>query len=254
MARSFIRERKSFKIIKEGFDKRLTLHSEKLLVLILAESALELVPRELWKRPSVVKHASSKGKKVSEILLDRSYHHSAMLRLKDPDKRGRPDIVHFSLLEATSSPLYMKGLMEIYVHTINDEVIKLGKSVRLPKAYFRFEGLMEKLFKEMKIVSSNNEALLEMKKQSFKELISEIKPSIIIGLSRLGEKNNFEGVAKELSKYDKPSFVVGGFPIGHFSLNTSLNFDRLYSCHELPLEAHMVIARIVYEFEKFLND
>ncbi|MGQ9469169.1 MAG: ribosome biogenesis protein [Nitrososphaerales archaeon] len=230
------------------------MHIKKSLVLILAESALELIPRELWKHPSIIKHASSKGKKVGEILLDRSYHHSAMLRLKDADKRGRPDIVHFSLLEATSSPLYMEGFMEVYAHTIADEVIKLGKHVRLPKAYFRFEGLIEKLFKKRKIVSSNNEVLLEMKKQLFKELISEIKPSIIIGLSRLGEKNDFKGVAKELSRYDKPAFVVGGFPRGHFSLNTSSNFDKLYSCHELPLEAHVVIARIVYEFEKQLND
>lgn len=222
--------------------------------MILAESALELIPNEVWKHPSVVKHASSKGKKVSGILLDRSYHHSAMLKLKDADKRGRPDIVHFSLLEATSSPLYMRGLMEIYVHTIADEVIKLGKYVRLPKTYFRFEGLMEKLFKERKILSSNNETLLEMEERSFKELISEIKPSITIGLSRLGERNNFEGVAKELSKYDKPVFVVGGFPRGHFSQSIASNFDKLYSCHELPLEAHVVIARIIYEFEKQLDD
>jgi rRNA small subunit pseudouridine methyltransferase Nep1 len=219
--------------------------------MILAESALELIPKELWKHPSVVKHASSKGKRVSETLLDRSYHHSAMLRLKNADRRGRPDIVHFSLLEATSSPLYMKGLIEIYVHTINDEVIKLGKSVRLPKAYFRFDGLMEKLLKERKI-SSNDEVLLEMKKQSFKELISEIKPSIIIGLTRLGEKNNFEEIAKELSKYEKPALVVGGFPRGHFSLDISSSYNRIYSCHELSLEAHVVIARIVYEYEKQL--
>ncbi len=221
--------------------------------MILAESALELVPHEVWKHPSVVKHASSKGKKVGEILLDRSYHHSAMLKLRDADKRGRPDIAHFSLLEATSSPLYMRGLMEIYVHTIADEVIKLGKYVRLPKSYFRFEGLMEKLFKERKISSPNNETLLEMEERSFKELISEIKPSITIGLSRLGDKNDFEGVSKELSKYDRPAFVVGGFPRGHFSQSIASSFDKLYSCHELPLEAHVVIARIVYEFEKQLK-
>ena len=227
---------------------------KKSLILILAESALELVPNEIWKHPSVVKHASLKGKKVSEILLDRSYHHSAMVKLKDANKRGRPDIVHFALLEVTSSPLYMGGFIEVYVHTVADKVIKLGKYVRLPKAYFRFEGLFEKLFKEGKIVSPNNEILLEMKKQSFKELISEIKPSITIGLSRLGEKNNFEGVAKELARYDKPAFVVGGFPRGHFSQKVVANFDKLYSCHVLPLEAHVVIARIVYEFEKLLGN
>ncbi|MEM3583697.1 MAG: ribosome biogenesis protein, partial [Nitrososphaerales archaeon] len=182
-----------------------------------------------------------------------SYHHSAILKLKNADKRGRPDIVHFSLLEATSSPLYLKGFMKIYVHNINDEIIEIKESVRLPKSYFRFEGLMEKLFKERKIVSPNNKTLLEIKNQSFKELISDIKPSIIIGLSRLGEKNDFEGVAKELVKYDRPAFVVGGFPRGHFSKSIALEFDKLYSCHELSLEAHLVIARIVYEFEKQLK-
>ncbi|MCP8304570.1 MAG: ribosome biogenesis protein [archaeon] len=221
-----------------------------MLVLILAETALELVPRELWKRPSVLEDASSKGKKAGELLLDRSYHHVAMLKLKDSERRGRPDIAHFSLLEATSSPLYMGGSMDVYVHTVKDHVIHLGRSVRLPKSYFRFEGLIEKLFKEKKIVTPNNEVLLEMKKQSLKELISEIEPSITLGLSRIGKRGTFEGVAKELVKYKKPALIVGGFPRGHFSQDISSNFDLIYSCHPLPLEAHVVVARIVYEFEK----
>ncbi|MGQ9718803.1 MAG: ribosome biogenesis protein [Nitrososphaerales archaeon] len=225
---------------------------KKLLVFILAESSLELVPRELWGHPSVAKHASSKGKKARELLLDRSYHHSAMLRLKDNEKRGRPDIVHFSLLEATSCPLYMGGLIDVYAHTIVDEVVHLGRSVRLPKSYFRFEGLIGKLFEERKVLSPDGSTLLEIRSQSFKELISEIRPSITIGLSRIGKRNDFGGVAKELFMHKKPAFVVGGFPRGHFSLNTSSNFDELYSCHELPLESHLVIARIVYEFEKLL--
>ncbi|NWG08800.1 MAG: ribosome biogenesis protein [Nitrososphaerales archaeon] len=223
-----------------------------MLVFILAESSLELVPRELWGHPSVAKHASSKGKKAGELLLDRSYHHSAMLRLKDNGKRGRPDIVHFSLLEATSSPLYMGGWIDVYVHTIVDEAVHLGRSVRLPKSYFRFEGLIEKLFEERKVLSPDGSTLLEIRSQSLKELISEIRPSITIGLSRMGKRNDFGGVAKELFMHEKPAFVVGGFPRGHFCMNTSLNFDELYSCHELPLEAHVVIARIVYEFEKLL--
>ncbi|MEM3450975.1 MAG: ribosome biogenesis protein [Nitrososphaerales archaeon] len=221
--------------------------------MILAESALELVPHEIQKHSSVIKHALSKRKKVSDILLDRSYHHSAMLKLKNAYKRGRPDIVHFSLLEATSSPLYIKGFMKIYVHSLNDEIIEIKDLVRLPKTYFRFEGLMEKLFKERKITSPNNKTLLEIRKQSFKEFISEIDPSVVIGLSRLGERNSFEGVAKKLAEYDRPAFVVGGFPKGHFSKSIMSELDKLYSCHELPLESHLVIARIIYEFEKQLK-
>ncbi|MCP8311161.1 MAG: ribosome biogenesis protein [Candidatus Methylarchaceae archaeon HK01M] len=225
----------------------------RLLVLILAETALELVPYELWKHPSVLKHILYKGKKAGESLLDRSYHHAAMLKLKDSERRGRPDIAHFSLLEATSSPLYIRGSMDVYVHTVRDHAIHLGRSVRLPKTYFRFEGLVEKLFKEKKIVTPNNKVLLEMKNQSFKELISEIEPSIIMGLSRIGKKSTFEGVAKELVNYKRPALIVGGFPRGHFSQEISSNFDFIYSGHPLPLEVHVVIARIVYEFEKLVK-
>jgi len=231
----------------------LTLNLKKTLVLILVETALELVPYELWRHPSVLKHALSKGKDVGELLLDRSYHHAAMLKLKYSEKRGRPDIAHFSLLEATSSPLYLRGSMDIYIHTIKDNVIKLGSSVRLPKSHFRFKGLIEQLFKEKKIVTPDNQVLLKIKKQSFKDLIDEIKPSVTIGTSRLGKRNTFEGVAKELGKYQKPVLIVGGFPRSHFSPDISSNFNQLYSCHTLPLEAHVVIARIVYEFEKLLN-
>jgi len=221
-----------------------------MFVLILAETALEGVPRELWKHPSVLKYASSKKKKVGELLLDRSYHHAAMLKLKDSERRGRPDIAHFSILEATSSPLYIKRSLNVHVHTVTDHVINLGRSVRVPKSYFRFEGLIEKLFKKRRIVTPDNEILLEMKKQSFRELISESKPSIVIGLSKIGKRSTFEVVAKEMIKYYKPALIVGGFPRGHFSQEISSNFDLLCSCSTYSLESHVVIARIIYEFEK----
>jgi len=40
--------------------------------------------------------------------------------LEDEAKRGRPDIVHLCLLEATSIPLYREGRIQIYAHTIRD--------------------------------------------------------------------------------------------------------------------------------------
>ncbi|MEM4363521.1 MAG: hypothetical protein QXT90_05715, partial [Candidatus Caldarchaeum sp.] len=85
------------------------------LFLLLVEAAVETVPEEIQNHPAVLKDAGRRGKKPSQVLLDRSYHHWAMKTLKDGQKRGRPDIVHFSLLEALGSPLNMKGLLETYV-------------------------------------------------------------------------------------------------------------------------------------------
>jgi rRNA small subunit pseudouridine methyltransferase Nep1 len=220
-----------------------------LLSLIIAEAALETIPKSIAKHPSVVKDAERKGRPAGEILLDRSYHHSAMLKLENAERRGRPDLVHFALLEATSTPLYRKNLVKIYVHTVANKVIFLGENVRLPKSYFRFEGLMEELFKNKK-VSSDSNVLMELKDMKFQDLIGKLQPRKVIGLSRTGARSSAEEVAKMMDS--DTALVVGGFPRGHFSNTVSGRINYTYSISELTLEAHMVIARILYEYEKML--
>ena len=85
-----------------------------MISLILSESALELVPSELQHHPSVISHAQKLGKHTSEILLDNSWHFAAMKGIKNEMKRGRPDLVHFSILEATTIPLYLKNKMKLF--------------------------------------------------------------------------------------------------------------------------------------------
>ncbi len=111
-----------------------------MISLVLAESSLELVPAEIWSHPSVVRHAKRLGRMPSEILLDNSWHFAAMREIDCQIKRGRPDLVHFSILEAVTTPLYLRDHLRLYVHTINDKVIRFGSGVRVPKSYHRFEG------------------------------------------------------------------------------------------------------------------
>ena len=221
-----------------------------LLSLIIAEAALETVPKQIAKNPSVVKHAARKDKPVEEILLDRSYHHNAMLKLENAERRGRPDLVHFALLEATSTPLYRKNLLNVYVHTVANKVIFLGENVRLPKSYFRFEGLMEDLFKNRK-VSTDSNVLIELEDMKFHDLVDKLKPGKVIGLSRMGAGSNAEKIAEMID--NDTAIVVGGFPRGHFSNMVSGKINYTYSISELALEAHLVIARILYECEKILE-
>jgi rRNA small subunit pseudouridine methyltransferase Nep1 len=218
-----------------------------MISLVLAESALELIPSELKHHPSVVSHARKLGKHSSEILLDNSWHFAAMKGIKNEMKRGRPDLVHFSILEATTIPLYFKNKIKLYIHTIDDKVISFGSNVHVPKSYHRFAGVIEKLYREKQIVA-NNDVLLEIKDQTFSQLLDEINPSKVIGFSTNGISSSYEKIVSNIS--DDVCLVLGGFQKGHFSDLVENKISDLYSIDNESFEGHVVIARMLYEYEK----
>jgi len=218
-----------------------------MISLILSESSLELVPSELKHHPSVISHARKLGKYPSEILLDNSWHFAAMKGIENEMKRGRPDLVHFSILEATTIPLYLQNKMKLYVHTLDDKVISFGKNVHIPKSYHRFEGVIEKLYQE-KEITTNDDVLLEIEEKTFSELLDEINPSKVFGFSTKGTKSTYEKIAKEIT--DDACIVVGGFQKGHFSDSVETKITDLYSVGDESFEGHVVVARMLYEYEK----
>lgn len=220
-----------------------------MLSLVLAESALELVPGGVARHPSVVSHAGRLDRAPEDILLDSSWHFAAMKGMRDGFRRGRPDIVHTSLLAITSTPLYLRGEISVYVHAIDDVVIRLGAGTRMPKSYHRFAGVVEKLYREGS-VGCGEKTLLEMDRMPFGDLMDEIGPSRVLGLSVIGTGSTCRRVASE-ARSDS-CIVVGGFPKGHFSKRTEKAMDELYSIHRDPLDAHVAVARVAYECEKII--
>ena len=218
-----------------------------MISLVLAESSLELIPPELQHHPSVVSHARRLGKRPSEILLDNSWHFAAMRGIENEMKRGRPDLVHFSILEATTIPLYLKNKMKLYVHTMDDKVISFGKNVHAPKSYHRFAGVIEKLYQEKEIIT-NDDVLLQIQEKSFSELLDEINPSKVLGFTTAGGDSTYEKIAKDIP--DDACIVIGGFQKGHFSDSTENKMTDLYSVGDESFEGHVVVARMLYEYEK----
>jgi len=213
---------------------------------VLAESALELVPKEILRSPAVASDSRRRGVDASRILLDRSLHHSAMARLKDSEKRGRPDLVHAALLSVTGTPLYLDGSVRVLVHTSQDVVLELAERTRIPKSYFRFRGLVEKLLFER-----SNEGLVKAYGAGIREVLRKmISPDRVFGLSVQGRQTGPEELAKAIVAAKNPCVVVGGFPHGHFSQETLALVDELVRIHERPLEAHVIASRVVYEVEK----
>lgn len=220
--------------------------------MIIADAALETIPKELHNNPGIIKYALSKQKNPNQILLDRSFHHHSMLKLKNNMRRGRPDIVYLALIEATTSPLYLEKKLKIFVHTIDGKVISIGDLLRLPKSYFRFEGLFEKLFKEKKIFSGDVE-LLSIANMTFKDLIRKTRSTLTVGLSRTGVERNLEEISLELLGEKRPVLVVGGFPRNSFISSTKDNLDKIFSISNRSLDTNIVISRIIYEYEKSLG-
>lgn len=118
------------------------------LTIVLAEAELELVPDSIKMHPQVQKAASARDRRAGRTVLDSSLHHEAMRQIHESERRGRPDLVHFSLILALDSALNKADGLRIVVHTRNDERMALHPDTRLMRNYPRFIGLMEKLFRE----------------------------------------------------------------------------------------------------------
>jgi rRNA small subunit pseudouridine methyltransferase Nep1 len=211
---------------------------------IIAESALELIPEEIRSHPSVRSDARRRGVEVSAVLLDRSIHHAAMLKLKDSLKRGRPDLVHLTLLSVTSAPIYQDGMVRVFIHTGGDTVLQLKERTRPPKSYARFRNLVEKLLQERP-----SSGLVTVYDSTIAQLLKSLRSSPVVGLSVQGAPLELPELARELASHD-PAVLIGGFSKGHFLPSTVRAVDRLVRIHERPLDAHVVAARLVYEVEK----
>ena len=216
--------------------------------LILAESSLELVPRELWSHPAVWRNARRRGKKPGETLLEVSLHYPAMRRLAAREKRGRPDIVFVSLLEALGSPANAEGMLRVYVHTINDLVLYVDSKVRIPRDYRRFVGLMEQLLVEGRVPPGSDRPLLYVKNRTIRALIKEIRPEVTMVLWEKGERRSVVEVARRL-RGKSIAVIVGGFPHGDFDSETLELADIKVSIYPVPLETWCVVSRVISAFE-----
>jgi rRNA small subunit pseudouridine methyltransferase Nep1 len=223
--------------------------------LMLAEASMELVPKELANHPAVVKHARKRGKRPTEMLLDKNFHYWAMKERNLPnlEKRGRPDIVHISLLVALDSPVVKEGLMNVYVHTQDQKLIWFKHDLLIPRGYHRFVGLMEQLYKQGKIVAPDGTLLIKMQDKSFKDVLDYLYYDRIVVFSEKGKSKDIFAVSKELLNYDAPLLVVGAFPHGDFSEEIYAAADEVVSLYPGTLMAWTVVSMLVSVYGEMLR-
>ena len=224
------------------------------LTIVLVESSLELVPPSIRNHPAIRKPARRMKKDIKCILLDRSLHHSAMKKLDNAEKRGRPDIVHFSSLLILDSPLNKEGLLKYYIHTIDNKIISIDPATRLPKNDNRFIGLMEQLLCGGKVPPDSDKPLLKIEDKNLEELIEDENPSEVILLSERGQEISTRDLSTIITKLEKPLVMIGGFPHGDFDeriYNLSTSVYSLYKGR--TLESWTVVALVISSIAQTLG-
>jgi len=221
-----------------------------MLTIILAESELELIPSQIWSHPAVISYAKQRNKKPNYLILDSSFHHSAMKDLPEGARRGRPDIVHVFLLNSLESILNKKEKLKIIIHTRNNEAIFIDSKTRIMRSYHRFIGLVEQLFEKKKIVTEER-ILLELKENfSLEKIIENETHDFVISFSENGKIVELRDYLVNLKnkKIKNILCIIGGFPHGDFHFNILKYSDDVISIFEKKLMTWSVANELLTFF------
>lgn len=214
------------------------------------DSSVELVPMKLASHPQAVKNAFKRGKKPIETMLERSSHHKAILRLKDGEKRGRPDILHTCLKIVSDSPVYKAGILWVIVHTLGGKWIVLNERVRFPVTYGNFIGLMEKLLSTGRILDPGGRVLMETVPKREALRILEGFPRIIL-FTHVGKRFEIGDYVRRVSAGGEPTcFLIGAYPKGRPSEEIWNMAAEKVSVYDEVLTAWTVTAWLTYEIFK----
>ena len=216
------------------------------LTIIFAECGIELIPKQIRNHPAIRKSHSPQI--YSSQLLDNALHHSAMKDLVDHQKRGRPDIIHICLLNALGSVLNKSGFLEIYVHTVKNNIYKFSPEVRIARNFNRFKGLIAKLLIDGDI-KADEKNLISQYKGNLNQLVKDLESSKIYVLSSRGTLvDDFKGLfSGEIA--DNTTLVIGGFQKGTFSPRILGLSDNVISISSYSLDAWVAVYRVISLYE-----
>ncbi|KAM0788928.1 18S rRNA pseudouridine methyltransferase, variant 2 [Microbotryomycetes sp. NB124-2] len=127
------------------------------LIVVLEQACLET-----YKHSSPAGARGGKGEEKYS-LLNCDDHQGVLAKMGRDIAHARPDITHQCLLTLLDSPLNKAGRLQVYIHTAKGVLIEVNPSVRIPRTFKRFGGLMVQLLHRLSIRSVNgSEKLLKV--------------------------------------------------------------------------------------------
>jgi rRNA small subunit pseudouridine methyltransferase Nep1 len=120
-------------VAKTGEEKE----NRRRLIVVLSQACLEA-----YRVSSGSGGKNSSGKEAKYALLNCDDHQGILAKTGRDIADARPDITHQCLLTLLDSPLNKAGLLQVYIHTAKGVLIEVNPSVRIPRTFKRFSGLM----------------------------------------------------------------------------------------------------------------
>lgn len=149
-------------------------------------------------------------------LMNADDHKSICLKHGRDLQNCRPDITHQCLMSLLDSPLNKAGKLWIYVHTSNNVLIEIHPSLRIPRTFKRFAGLMVELLQRNKIKAVGaSTTLMKVVSNPVTKYLPEGGRKV--GLSVNGRLVNFRSYVDALpdeATTIPPTFVVGAVAHG----------------------------------------
>ncbi|KAL3472678.1 Alpha/beta knot methyltransferase [Aspergillus californicus] len=123
------------------------------LIVVLSHASLET-----FKASHGGRNGTARDEKYS--LLNSDEHIGVMRKMNRDISEARPDIAHQCLLTLLDSPVNKAGKLQIFIHTAKGVLIEVNPSVRIPRTFKRFAGLMVQLLHRLSIRSTNSQEKL----------------------------------------------------------------------------------------------
>lgn len=213
-----------------------------MLHVILAGAEVELAPEAIAGHPAVRTTAKDLNRKATEVLLDQNVHGPAIKQLPEGERRGRPDILHYTLLVLLESPLNKEGKLKVLVHTRHGELLNIRADTRLPRGEARFQGLLSKVLRDG--ASQDKEPLLWSDGvRSPSQVLAECKGPIV-RLDEGGIAVTPAALAARATNGDL-TVIIGAFPSGDFGKDWKAVAPEAVSIFPQALNAWAVAGEVV---------
>ncbi|RDW86127.1 18S rRNA pseudouridine methyltransferase [Aspergillus mulundensis] len=207
------------------------------LIVVLSHASLET-----FRASHGGRNGTARDEKYS--LLNSDEHIGVMRKMNRDISEARPDITHQCLLTLLDSPVNKAGKLQIYIHTAKGVLIEVNPSVRIPRTFKRFAGLMVQLLHRLSIRSTNSqEKLLKVIKNPItdhlppncrKVTLSYEAPVVRVKdyIESLGPKESiciFVGAMAKGQDDFADSFKDDAISISNYSLSASVACSKF--CH-----------------------
>lgn len=210
------------------------------LIVVLEQACLETY-KHTTSSSSSAGGRKGKGGEEKYSLLNCDDHQGVLAKMGRDIAHARPDITHQCLLTLLDSPLNKAGRLQVYIHTAKGVLIEVNPSVRIPRTFKRFGGLMVQLLHRLSIRSVNgSEKLLKVIKNPITDHLPAQTHKITL---------SFDAKPVKLSKYlptipESHSICVFVGAMAHGEDNFADHLvDEKISISQYPLSASVACGK-----------